>query len=265
MSEIEPAHGLSVLRNRNFSFYLGARVLGTLAVQMQNVAIGWQVYQMTGSLFDLGLIGLAQFAPFLLLILIAGHVADRYNRRLIIVLCLATQLLCCTLLLGFSESGTTEVWPVFAILVLFGSARAFMMPATQAVLRNLVPIEQFSSAVALSSSTFHVAVIGGPVLGGLLYLAGPSVVYLVAAGLLALSVVLMSLTRSAPQVVNTEPASWHSVLEGLRFVCARPIMLGAISLDLFAVLFGGTMCCRSGPPAWACCALPPGWARHCAR
>jgi MFS family permease len=231
--------GFAVLRNRNFSFYLSARVLGTLAVQMQSVAIGWQVYEITGNLFDLGLIGLAQFAPFLALILFAGHAADRYNRRNIIAICMAIQLLCSLLLLGFTLSGSHVVWPVFAILVLFGSARAFMMPATQAILKNMVPLEQFTQAVALSSSSFHVAVIAGPVLGGLLYLAGPRTVYMAAGALLLLSVFLMSRTRSTPQAVNTAPASWHTVLEGLRFVRSRPIVLGAISLDLFAVLFGG--------------------------
>ena len=239
MSAMSPSNGFGVLRHRNFSFYLSARILGTLAVQMQSVAIGWQVYQMTGSLFDLGLIGLAQFAPFLVLILLAGHVADRFNRRNIIIACIVAQLLCGLLLLAFTYSGATVVWPVFAILVLFGSARAFMMPATQAVLKNLVPHASFADAVALSSSAFHVAVITGPVLGGLLYLAGPDTVYLAAAALLALSAVLMSLTRAAPQVINTAPATWHTVLEGLRFVWSRPVMLGAISLDLFAVLFGG--------------------------
>ena len=239
MSVMSPSRGFRILRNRNFSFYLSARVLGTLAVQMQSVAIGWQVYQMTGSLFDLGLIGLAQFAPFLVLILLAGHVADRYNRRNIIIVCLAVQLLCGLLLLAFTWSGARVVWPVFAVLVLFGSARAFMMPATQAVLKNMVPHENFGEAVALSSSAFHVAVIAGPVLGGLLYVLGPDTVYVAAAVLLALSVVLMGMTRAAPQATSTEPATWHTVLEGLRFVWSRPIMLGAISLDLFAVLFGG--------------------------
>ena len=230
---------LSVLRNRNFAFYLSARVLGTLAVQMQSVAIGWQVYEITGNLYDLGLIGLAQFAPFLALILFAGHAADRYNRRNIIVLCLAAQMACSLLLLAFTLSGSHVVAPVFAILVLFGSARAFMMPATQAILKNLVPIERFSQAVALSSSSFHVAVITGPVLGGLLYLAGPKMVYMTSAGLLLLSVFLMSRTVNGPQAVNTAPATWHTVLEGLRFVRSRPVVLGAMSLDLFAVLFGG--------------------------
>lgn len=239
MSLLSPSGGLGVLRNRNLSFYLSARFLGTLAVQMQSVAVGWQVYQITGSLFDLGLIGLAQFAPFLVLILWAGHVADRHDRRRIIVLCMLVQLLVSGLLLAFTWSGSSVVWPVFAVLVLFGSARAFMMPASQAVLRNLVPDRDFGQAVALSSSTFHVAVIAGPVLGGLLYVYGPTVVYTVSALLLAVSVVLMASAKSAPQVRSTQPASWHTLLEGLRFVRSRPIVLGAISLDLFAVLFGG--------------------------
>ena len=239
MSLQSPSSGFSVLRNRNFSFYLSARVLGTLAVQMQSVAIGWQVYEITGNLFDLGLIGLAQFAPFLALILLAGHAADRYNRRTIIAICMAVQLLCSLLLLGFTLSGSHVVWPVFAILVLFGSARAFMMPATQAIVKNMVPLDSFSAAVALNSSASHVAIITGPVLGGLLYLAGPRTVYMAAATLLMLSVFLMSRTKSAPQAINTAPATWHTVLEGLRFVRSRPIVLGAISLDLFAVLFGG--------------------------
>ncbi|MDB5907623.1 MAG: transporter [Massilia sp.] len=239
MSKQLSSSGFSVLRNRNFSYYLSARVLGTLAVQMQSVAIGWQVYEITGNLFDLGLIGLAQFAPFLVLILLAGHVADRYNRRTIIAICMAAQLLCSLMLLAFTLSGSHVVWPVFVILVLFGSARAFMMPATQALLKNLVPLESFSQAVALSSSGSHVAVIAGPVLGGLLYLAGPRTVYMTAASLLLLAVFLMSRTSTTPQPINTAPATWHTVLEGLRFVRSRPIVLGAISLDLFAVLFGG--------------------------
>ena len=239
MSLISPTGGLSVLRNRNLSFYLSARFLGTLAVQMQSVAVGWQVYQITHKLFDLGLIGLAQFAPFLVLILWAGHVADTHDRRKIVLACMATQLLCSALLLAFTFSGSTVVWPVFAVLVLFGSARAFMMPASQAVLRNLVPLEDFSKAVGLSSSTFQVAVISGPVVGGLLYVLGPAVVYTTSAVLLALAVLLMACTKSIPQARSKAPVSWATLLEGIRFVWTRPIVLGAISLDLFAVLFGG--------------------------
>lgn len=232
-------NGFSVFRHRNFAFYLSSRLLGTMAVQMQSVAIGWQVYAQTHNLFYLGMIGLAQFAPFLLLILYAGHAADRYNRRNIIASCMAAQLLCGLALLGFTHSSMAAVWPIFAVLVLFGSARAFMSPATQAVLVNMVPPQDFSKAVALASSSFHVAVILGPTLGGLLYIYGPGAVYAVASLMLLAAVTLMASTRPAPQATRNEPATWHSVLEGLRFVFSRPIVLGAISLDLFAVLFGG--------------------------
>jgi len=233
------SNGFSVLRHRNFSYYLFSRLLGTMAVQMQSVAIGWQVYAQTHNLFYLGMIGLAQFAPFLLLILYAGHAADRYNRRNIVATCIAAQLLCGLALLGFTSSGMAAVWPIFTVLVLFGSARAFLSPASQAALVNLVPPEEFSRAVALSSSNFHVAVILGPTLGGLLYIYGPAAVYSVASLMLLAALVLMCMTRPAPQTTHKEPATWHSVLEGLRFVWSRPIVLGAISLDLFAVLFGG--------------------------
>ncbi|HEU4852588.1 MAG TPA: MFS transporter [Telluria sp.] len=239
MSLTSPSGGFAVLRNRNYALYLSARILGTVAVQMQSVAIGWQVYEITGNLFYLGMIGLAQFAPFLALILFAGHAADTFNRRNIIATCLAVQMLVGLLLLGFTLSGSHVVWPVFAVLVLFGSARAFMMPASQAVLRNLVPIKDFSQAVALSSSGFHVAVILGPTLGGLLYIAGATTVYIVSATLLLISTTAMLLTKAAPQAKSKEPFSVHTLFEGMRFVRSRPIMLGAISLDLFAVLFGG--------------------------
>ncbi|WP_338847974.1 MFS transporter [Massilia sp. W12] len=230
---------LSVLRHKNFSLYLSARVLGTLAVQMQSVAIGWQVYQMTRNVMDLGYVGLAQFAPFFLLILIAGHAADRYPRRRIIALCFAVQLLCAALLAWFSHAGLRSVTPIFATLFLFGCARAFMMTANQAILINLVPPQHFSRALALSSSSFHVAVIAGPALGGLLYLAGPLTVYLSSAALLLLSCALMLCTRPNAQAAPARAATWSSLLEGIHFVRKRPVVLGAMSLDLFAVLFGG--------------------------
>jgi MFS family permease len=155
------------------------------------------------------------------------------------MLCMAVQLLCSCMLIAFTASGSAVVWPVFAILVLFGSARAFMMPASQAVLKNLVPDREFSQAVALGSSTMHVAMILGPIVGGLLYVFGAQTVHMIAASLLLLAVLMMSRTRSIGQVINKAPVSWHTLLEGLRFVRSRPIVLGAISLDLFAVLFGG--------------------------
>jgi MFS family permease len=229
-----------VLRDRNFRLFLSARFLGNIATQIQSVAIGWQVYAITGDVLDLGLIGLAQFAPFVALVLVAGQVADRYDRRLIIVICHGLACVCGALLLGFTLLGLKVVWPVFGVLALFGVARAFLMPAGQAIVINLVPPEHFSRAVALNSSTFHLAVVLGPVLGGLLYLAGPAVAYIGAASLLAVSVLLlMRLRTNQREPAADEATSWHTLFEGIRYVWSRPIVLGAISLDLFAVLFGG--------------------------
>ncbi len=230
-----------LLRQPNFVLYLSARLIATLGVQMQSVAVGWQVYELTKDPFDLGLIGLAQFAPFLLLIFPAGEAADRYSRRHIITSSFAVQCLCALLLLAFSLSKLSVVWPIFAALTLFGTARAFIMPAQQAILMNLVPAESFRQAMALSSSTFHLAVIVGPALGGLLYLTGPTVVYATVAVLLLISLFLMLFTRTSQRAAARAPVTLRSVLEGLRFVWSRPAILGAISLDLFAVLLGGAV------------------------
>ena len=245
---------LAALRHPGFAGFLAARFLATFAIQMQTVAVGWQVYSLRHDPLDLGLVGLSQFLPFMPLALVAGHAADRFNRRRILALCYATQVLCALLLLAFTISGQRVVWPVFAVMVLFGSARAFSMPSSQAIVPTLVPIESFGNAVALSSSSFQVATIAGPALGGILYLAGPQTVYAVVAVLLAAASVLMSLAKvrhvkqlsvaatAAPASALPDPAaakSWHAVLEGLRFVRSRSVVLGAISLDLFAVLLGG--------------------------
>ncbi|MEZ5577305.1 MAG: MFS transporter [Candidatus Competibacteraceae bacterium] len=231
-------NGFGALRHRNFAFYLSARLLGTIAVQMQNVAVGWQVYAMTGNALDLGWIGLAQFAPFVALVLVAGQAADHFNRRAIIIVCHGVELLCADSVAVHARRFQV-LWPVFAALALFGAARAFRMPTSQAILMNLVPLESFGNAVAISSSGFHVAVIVGPTVGGLLYLFGPAVVYGTAATLFLLAMLFMGLTRVEQPAIHKETPNWNTLLEGLRFVRSRPIVLGAISLDLFAVLFGG--------------------------
>jgi len=229
----------AALAHRSFTFYLGARFLSALAVQMQSVAVGWQVYALTNDPLDLGLIGLAQFLPFVVLVLPAGQIADRYDRRWILTLCYAVELVCAVLLMAFTLTSLAVVWPIFATLTLFGCARAFAMPSSQAITPNLVPREIFGNAVALNSSTFHVATILGPSLGGLLYVAGPATVYGWVTAVLLLSVGLMLQVHLPAAVRRHEPATWHTLLEGLRFVRSRPVVLGAISLDLFAVLFGG--------------------------
>jgi MFS family permease len=228
-----------LMAHPGFLRYLCSRTAVSIAVQMQTVAVGWQIYSITKSPLDLGLIGLSQFLPFVLLVLPAGQVADRRNRARILVGCFALEFVCALLLLAFTLSGLAVVWPVFAVMVLFGMARAFAMPAGQALLPNLVPPELFSRAVAVHSSTWQVSVIVGPAIGGLVYLAGPEAVYGSVAALLALAVLLMVGLRAAPPAPSTEPDSWHTLLEGLRFVYRRKIILGAVSLDLFAVLFGG--------------------------
>jgi MFS family permease len=236
----QPTPRLAVLRNRDFTFFLAARFLATLAVQMQTVAVGWQVYAVTRDPLDLGLVGLSQFLPFVLLILPAGHVADNHDRRRVLAACFTLEAVCALLLLAFAARGLDSARPVFAVMVLFGIARAFAMPAGQALLPNLVPREQFGTAVALNSSTWQVATIAGPALGGVVYLLGAPVVYASVAVLLAVSVgLLLCLRRGGGHVQSTEPPGWYTLLSGLRFVRSHRPVLGAISLDLFAVLFGG--------------------------
>ena len=234
------ARAFGVLRHGGFGYYLLARFLATLAVQMLVVAVGWQVYELTHDPLDLGLIGLSQFLPFIVLVLPAGHVADHSDRRRIVAACFALQALGAVLLLAATRAGLPQVWPVFAIMGLFGIARAFSMPAAQALLPNMVPVASYGNAVALNSSSMQVSRIAGPALGGLLYFAGADAVYATVAVLLAVSCSLILGARLAggasPQ---RAPVSWETLLSGLAFVRSRPVVLGAISMDLFAVLFGG--------------------------
>ncbi|MCX7112184.1 MAG: MFS transporter [Proteobacteria bacterium] len=232
-------HGFGALRHSNFSFFLLARFCATLAVQMQGVAVGWQVYSLSGNPLDLGLIGLAQFLPFSVLVLVAGQLADRADRRAILFLCYAVECLCGILLLSFTATGQQAVWPVFAVMALYGSARAFMMPTAQAMMPNLVPPQVFANAVALNSSSFQIAILTGPAVGGLLYMLGPEVVYFTVASLLLISQILLLSVCVERRAASSSPASWRTFVEGLHFVWGKPVVLGAISLDLFAVLFGG--------------------------
>jgi MFS family permease len=230
-----------VLRQATFARFLGARLLSTLAAQVQSVAVGYQIYEITRDPLDLGLVGLSQFLPFVVLILPAGQVADHFDRSRVLSACYLVGIASAGVLLWYTSQGVTVAWPVFASMVLFGCARAFAMPSGQALLPNLVPPEAFSRAVALNSSSFQLATVAGPALGGLLYLAGPRAVYLSVIGLGLVSLLLMIGVRpiSAPASMAKEPMGWQSLLLGLRFVASKPVIFGAISLDLFAVLFGG--------------------------
>jgi len=191
MTVDRPLPTRALFRNRNFTRYLLARVFATTALQMQAVAVGWQVYALSGRVEYLGFVGLAHFVPFVSLVLFAGHFADRANRRAIVVACYVVEAGCSLALLAFSVSGLAVVWPIFVIVAVFGATRAFIMPTTQAMLPNLVPTAHFARAVAFNSSTFQLSMIVGPAIAGLLYQLGAPVVYGAITGLAALAVVLM--------------------------------------------------------------------------
>jgi len=230
---------LAALRYRDYALFATGRFCATLSWQMIGVAVGWQVYQLTHEPLDLGLIGLAQFLPFVLLVLPAGQIADRHDRRLILLCAYAVEAVCVVLLLWFTLSGVKSIWPVLAAMALFGAGRAFWMPTGQATTPNLVPPEAFPGAVAVNSTLFEIAVITGPAIGGLLYLFGPATVYVVALCLEALVIILMFCMRPLAQVARRGGSRMRDVLEGLRFVFNKRVVLAVISLDLFAVLFGG--------------------------
>ena len=230
----------AVLAHGSFTRFLIARCAGSFAAQMQTVAVGMQVYELTHDPLDLGLIGLSQVVPFLLFVLIAGQAADRLSRKRIVLGCFALLLVCALALAWLTRAGLTSAWPVFAVMVVFGVARAAMAPASQALMPNLVPVALFGNAVGVNSAMWQVATIAGPALGGALYAqAGPGAVYGAVAALLAVAVAASASIAPPPQALPGEPPSWHTLVEGLRFVWRRHSVLGAISLDLFAVLFGG--------------------------
>jgi MFS family permease len=219
--------------------FLMARVSSTLAYQMLSVAVGWQVYALTGSAFYLGLVGLAQFLPMFLLTLAVGYAADRMDRRIIVRAC---QLLegsgALALALG-SATGRLSAGTILGVVFIIGAARAFESPTMQALLPALVSPELFPRAAAWSAAAMETAFIFGPALGGFLYLAGPTVVYAAAGGMAGLAALLVSIIRLAKRPPKREPVSVHSLLAGISFIRRRPVIFGAISLDLFAVLLGG--------------------------
>lgn len=229
----------AVLRDRNFVLFATSRFLSSTAILMQSVAVGWQVYAQTGNVADLGYVGLAQFLPFFAFILLSGQLADRRDRLKILTVCNGGYLLGSLSLLAYTLSGAPSVLPIFAILVLLGTSRAFAMPANQAILRNIVGPDDFKQAVAFHSTAFHVAVVVGPMSGGFLYLAGPAAVHGTVSSVLVVATVLLLFVETRQVREVPTPLDWRDTLEGFRFVWSKPVILGAISLDLFAVLFGG--------------------------
>ncbi|WP_337056520.1 MFS transporter [Pseudomonas sp. USHLN015] len=225
--------------HRPFLAFWLARVCTASGFQMLTVAIGWHLYALTGSVLDLGLVGLAEFLPRVLFMLHTGHVADRYDRRRVAALCQTAQGLIAAALVFGSATDNVSREMIFLLAFALGAARAFEMPATQALLPNIVPAQLFPRAVAAAASAMQAATIVAPALGGLLYALGSLWVYGPVTVLYGIACCLMLTLASRQQVLRKEPASLESLLAGIRFIRSRPDILGAISLDLFAVLLGG--------------------------
>ncbi|MCX7889142.1 MAG: MFS transporter [Rhodobacteraceae bacterium] len=222
-----------------FTLLWFAKFCATFATQVISVAVGWQVYDITRNPLDLGLVGLAQFAPAIALVLVTGSAADRHDRKRIVALCLGAEIACAAALLALTLQGNARVWPILAVLLGFGTARAFFGPASQAILPNLVAREHLPNALAFNSTGWQIATILGPVAGGLLYGLGAATAYGTAAGLMAAALVLVVLMRAPPQPPAYVREGWADVVAGFRYIWRARIILGAISLDLFAVLLSG--------------------------
>ena len=218
---------------------MAARALSMGAFQMQAVAVGWQVYAMTGSALDLGLVGLAQFLPMICLTLPAGHVADRADRRRVASICQMLEAGCALLLAIGTLRGWLDRDAILATLVLIGAARSFEMPTAQSMTPSLVDAATLPRAIAFNSTANQTAAICGPAIGGLLFAFGTAVPYFVVAACFATASVLVRSLRFARPPARREPATWRSMFSGLVFIWQRKPILGSISLDLFAVLLGG--------------------------
>ncbi len=226
-----------------FTIFQTARCLVVLAMEMQAVAVGWQVYEITKRPLDLGLVGLAQFLPGIVLFLVAGHIADVFDRKKVLILCEAGFAVCFLLLLLLTAYGTRSVAAIYVVLVMLGVVRSFNGPASRALLPRLVPEEHFQNSVAWASGIFQLATILGPVMGGLIYaiFRGPFAVYLIATVIAAVAVGLLLKLRVDTRRGGKVEMSNSSIFEGFRYIWREKLILGAISLDLFAVLLGGAV------------------------
>ncbi len=232
----------SVFSYRDFRLFQASRFLLTIGVQMQSVAVGWHVYDLTRRPLDLGYVGLAQFLPLVGLSLIAGHTADRFDRRRILLSCHVLIACSAGALAWMAMTGTKSLAAFYAVLVLFGVARAFLGPAAQSLLPFVVPEPLLPRAVAWSSALWQLAAIAGPALGGIVYAAaGPTTVYGTTATLTLMTFTLTSLMHVRTGGAEGRGLSLATLLAGVRYVFKTKIILGTISLDLFAVLFGGAV------------------------
>jgi MFS family permease len=229
------------LRVPNYRWFVLCLLAMTVASQIQAVVVAWQIYAITKDPLSLGLIGLAEALPFISLALYAGHLADRRDRRGIALLALAVLFACSVALLWLTLRHAVAVWPYYAVIFASGIARSFLIPSRTALAAELVPRELYANAVAWRSSTWQFAAVVGPAVGGLLYaFGGPGVAYGADAVLMVVAVVAMVRVRHPRRAAAVTPASIaESLGEGIRWVRSQPIILGAMTLDLFSVLFGG--------------------------
>lgn len=238
-SAVAPVNGASVLSNPDVLKYLIGRFLWTAAAQICNVAVGWLIYDLTRSAWALGLVGLAAFLPKLLLTLVAGVVADRYDRRKVVALCLAVDGAAALGLLYIALAPDPSIGLIYAMFMILGTARAFAGPANQAMAPTLAPIGQFSKVVGLASSAGQSAAIVGPALGGFLYIPGVWAPFLCAGAFFFVASALSLSIRPRRPAANSARAGFRDAFAGLAFIRKRPVLLGAISLDLMTVLLGG--------------------------
>ncbi len=231
--------GLVAFRHPDFVLFFFGKLFSTTSSHIVLVALGIHLWDITGDPMNLAYIGLAMFAPAIGFALITGYVADRFDRRLILVFCYAGMAVCAVLFVLFTVSGAEAVWPVFLILILFGTGRAFYMPASNALAPNLVPAEVFPNAIAWNTSGNKTAQVVGPALGGMLYLLGPEVVYGTGAVTFVLAAITTGMIKTRTHRDSKEPTNFKTLLVGLHYVWDKKILLGAISLDLFVVLMGG--------------------------
>jgi MFS family permease len=229
----------ALLRHRSFVRFWVARLTGGFANQMLAVAVGWQVYALTGSALDLGLVGLVQFAPSVVLLLFVGHAADRYDRRWIVAICQTIEAGAATALAVMSLRGTITEHAIFALVALIGAARAFTQPTTQTLLPSVVPAALLPRAVAANATAGQTAIVAGPALGGFVYAAGPDAVYGLCAMFFVTAAALNLTLRVERRNVSRDPPTLESLFAGIAYIRRHRALLGAISLDLFAVLLGG--------------------------
>lgn len=241
MDDTVSSDDLPLLKNRDFLLFMLCRTMNVIGVHALTVAVGWHVYQISRDPIDLGLIGLAQFAPALVLFLAAGIAADRYERRAIIVICNGLHVVAVALLAAMFMTGTETVSTILFILVLHGAARSFFHTASQAILPNLVSRKLFPRAIAYSSSANKAAQLLGPALGGVLIAFFDKDVYLIIAISFVIAAIAAAMLKRKLRVQAPETFGLETVVGGFRYVWRNKVVLGAVSIDLMAVLFGGVM------------------------